>query len=245
MKAVRGRSREWQDRLGGRSLLINRNEYLARIDGLVFGEDPRQGYVAEHMFYHPELRFQFPVPTNWKVNNTPSNVQMVSSGQEAVILFTTAKGTSPYEAAKTFATKNKARVIGNEPVHINGLPSERLLSEVQTEKGVIRVLSYFIQRRKEIFVFHGLTSPGLFQKYQPQFDGTMRNFRELSDPRRINVKPDRIRIRVAGNSDRLENTLRSFGVPDERLAEVALLNGKHLNESIPANTMLKVIERGR
>ncbi|MFB3885639.1 MAG: M48 family metalloprotease [Thermodesulfobacteriota bacterium] len=245
MKAVRGRSREWQDRLGRRNLLLNRDEYLSHIDGLVFGEDPRQGYVDEHVFYHPDLRFQFPVPANWKVNNTPSNVQMVSSGQDAVILFTMLKGTSPHEAAKTFASKNKARIIGSDPIQINGLASERLLSEVQTQKGVVRVLSYFIQRRKEIFVFHGLTSPGFFQKYQSLFDGTMRNFRELSDPRRINVKPDRIRIRVAGTSDRLENILRSFGVPDERLAEVALLNGKHLNDSILSNTMLKVVERGR
>jgi predicted Zn-dependent protease len=244
MKAVRDRAREWQDRLGRRSLFLNRDEYLGHIDGLVFGEDPRQGYVEEHVFYHPDLHFQFPVPANWKVNNTPSNVQMISAGQEAVILFTMTKGTSPSEAARTFVSKNKARVIRTEAIYINGLPSERLFSDVQTQKGVVRVLSYFIQRGKEIIVFHGLTSTGLFQKYESIFDGTMRNFRELSDPRRINVKPDRIRIRVAGTSDRLENLLRSFSVPNEKLKEVALLNGKNLDEVIPANTMLKVVERG-
>ena len=245
MKAVRVRAREWQDQLGRRSLFLNRDEYLGHIDGLIFGEDPRQGYVEEHVFYHPELHFQFPVPADWKVNNTPSNVQMISKGQDALILFTMTKGTSPYDAARTFVSKNKARVIRTEAIYINGLPSERLFSDVQTQKGVVRVLSYFIQRGKEIFVFHGLTSPGLFQKYEFIFDGTMRNFRELSDPRRINVKPDRIRIRIAGTSDRLENLLRSFGVPNEKLKEVALLNGKDLSESIPANTMLKVVEKGR
>jgi predicted Zn-dependent protease len=245
VKAVRIRSKEWQQKLGITDLKLNRDQYFRTIDGLVFGDDPRQGYVAEHVFYHPDLRFQFPVPANWKINNTPSNVQMVSTGQEAVILFIMTKGTSPYDAARTFVSKNKARVIRTEAIYINGLPSERLFSDVQTQKGVVRVLSYFIQRGKEIFVFHGLTSPGLFQKFEFIFDGTIRNFRELSDPKRINVKPDRIRIRVAGTSDRLENLLRSFGVPNEKLKETALLNGKDLNESIPANTMLKVVERGR
>ncbi len=245
VKVIRVRAREWQDRLGLRSPFLNRDEYLSHIDGLIFGEDPRQGYVEEHVFYHPELHFQFPVPADWKVNNTPSNVQMISKGQEALILFTMTKGTSPYDAARTFVSKNKARVIRTEAIYINGLPSERLFSDVQTQKGVVRVLSYFIQRGKEIFVFHGLTSPGLFQKYEFIFDGTMRNFRDLSDPRRINVRPDRIRIRIAGTSDKLENLLRSFGVPNEKLKEAALLNGKDLNESIPANTMLKVVERGR
>jgi predicted Zn-dependent protease len=244
IKVVRVRAKEWQDRLGRRDLVLNRDEYLGRIDGLVFGDDPRQGYVEEHVFYHPELHLQFPVPANWKINNTPSNVQMVSGGQEAVMIFSTTKGTSPHEAAKTFVSKNRARVIGTEAIQVNGLPSEKLLSDVQTQKGVVRVLSYFIQRGKEIFVFHGLTSPGLFQKYGSIFEGTMRNFRELSDPKRINVKPDRIRIRAIGSAGTLENALRSLGVPNEKLKETALPNGRNLDEVIPANTMLKVVEKG-
>ena len=243
IKVIRIRAKEWQDKLGRRDPVLHRDEYLRRIDGLVFGEDPRQGYVKEHIFYHPELRFQFPVPAKWKINNTPANVQMVSEGKEAVILSTMTKGTSPYQAAVSFATKNKARVISADAVNINGLPSERLLSDVQSEKEVIRVLSYFIQRGKEIFVFHGLaTSLNLFRKHEPIFDETMRNFRELTDPRRINVRPDRIRIRVAGTTDRLENLLRSFGIPNEKVTEVAVLNGKDLKELVPSNTMLKVVE---
>jgi predicted Zn-dependent protease len=245
IKVVRIRAKEWQDRLGRRDLVINRDEYLRHIDGLVYGDDPRQGYVEENIFYHPGLHFQFPVPADWKINNTPSNVQMVSGGQDAVILFTMTKGTSPNEAAKTFASQNKARVMEAEAIQVNGLSSERLLSDVQTQKGVIRVLSFFIQRGKEIFVFHGLTSSNLFQKYGAVLDRTMRNFKELSDPRRINVKPDRIRIQVTGASDTLENVLRSSGVPNEKRKAVALLNGKNLNEVIPPNTMLKVVERGR
>jgi predicted Zn-dependent protease len=94
-------------------------------------------------------------------------------------------------------------------------------------------------------VFHGLSLRSLFQKYQTLFDGHIRQFKELSDPKRINIKPDRIRIRDIGSVDTLENALRSLGVPNEKLKEMALLNGKHLNEMIPANTMLKVVERGR
>jgi predicted Zn-dependent protease len=245
VQTIRIRAREWQEKLGVKDLKLNRDRYLGEIDGLIYGDDPRQGYVEEHVFYHPNLRFQFPVPVNWKINNTPSNVQMVSGEQEAMILFTMTKGTSPHEAVRTFVSKNKARVLASEATQVNGMPSERLLSDVQTQKGVIQVLSFFIQRGKEIFVFHGLTSPNLLQKYLSIFDRTMRSFRELSDPRRINVKPDRIRIRTTGVSDTLENLLRSSGVPSEKLKEVALINGKDLKEVIPANTLFKVVEKGR
>ena len=55
---------------------VNRNSYLRKIDGLVYGEDPRQGFVENSVFYHPELKFQFPVPQSWKTVNMPTQVQM-------------------------------------------------------------------------------------------------------------------------------------------------------------------------
>ena len=59
------------------------------------------------------------------------------------------------------------------------------------------------------------------------------------------VNPVTGRIRVAGSSDNLENLLRPYGVQNGRLAETAALNGRFLSDSIPSNTMLKVIERRR
>ena len=72
----------------------------------------------------------------------------------------------------------------------------------------------------------------------------MIQFKELSDPRRIDVKPDRIRIREARGSGTFENALRSLNVPNEELKEMALLNGRDLSQIVPANTLIKVVEKG-
>ncbi|NWF94438.1 MAG: M48 family metalloprotease [Syntrophaceae bacterium] len=245
LQAVRARAKEWGQKLGVRELKLNREPYLKTIDGLVFGEDPRQGYVLDHVFYHPGLRFQFPVPANWKLTNTPSRVQMVSEKEDAIILFSLAAGQSSGEAAKTFVSKTKASVIRSEATAVNGLSSHRLISDIQSQSGVVRVISYFIQKEKYIFAFHGLSARTVFPRYENLFDRHMRQFKELSDPKRIDVKPDRIRIRSAGVSETLEKLLRSFGVPNEKLKETALLNGRKLNEVIPANTLLKIVEKGR
>ena len=241
--AVRARAKEWQAKLGLKDTVVNQEAYLRQIDGLVFGDDPRQGYVEGGIFYHPELRLQFPVPKNWNLNNTQSNVQIISEGKDAVILFTLAKGTSPGEAAKAFATQNKAQVIKSEPLQVNGLPAERLVSNVQAKTGMTRVMSCFIQRGKEIFVFHGLASQSLFQKYEAVFHQTMQQFKELSDPRKMDVKPERVRIRTTRSADTLENSLRSFGIPEKRLKEMTLLNGRSLNDVVPAQTLIKVVEK--
>ena len=244
VQVVRVRSKEWQERLGTRDLEINHEPYLRRIDGLLFGDDPRQGYVDGNIFYHPELRFQFPVPAKWKLSHKPSQVQMASEGGDAVILLSVTSAASSSEAAREFVIKTGATVIRSDGIQVNGLPSQRVTSEIRTEKAAYRLMSYFIEKGKRVFVFHGLTSVETFQNYGPLFENTLRQFRELSDPRRIDVKPDRIRIHAARRSSTLEDVLRSYHVPNEKLKEMALLNGGDLSQIIPANTLIKVVEKG-
>ncbi len=244
VQVVRARAKEWMEKLGLRDLKVNRDAYLRRIDGLLFGDDPRQGYVDGNVFYHPGLRFQFPVPTKWKLSNKPSQVQMVSEGEDAVILLSATSGSSSREAASEFVAKTRAVVIRSDGIQVNGLPSQRITSEVRSEKAVYRLMSYFIEKGKKVFVFHGLTSAERFQNYGTLFESTMRQFSELSDPRRIDVKPDRIRIRATRSSDTLENALRSLNIPNEKVKQMVLLNGGDPTQVIPANTLIKVVEKG-
>jgi predicted Zn-dependent protease len=226
-------------------LIINRDICLRQIDGLIFGDDPRQGYVEENVFYHPDKRFQFPVPAKWKLNHKPSQVQMVSEGQEAAILFNDSPFSSSQEAASIFTTQYKANVIRSDAVRVNGLSSQRVISDIQTQQKVFRVMSYFIEKDQKVFIFYGVSPSGTYPRYETIFDHTMRQFKELSDPKRIHVKPDRIRVYATGAPDTLGNNLRSFGVPNEKLKEMALLNGGDPNQVIPANTLIKVVEKGR
>jgi len=244
-RVVRERSREWQQKLGQKSPNIGRDTYLTHIDGLVFGEDPRQGYMDAGVFYHPQLRFQFPVPGNWNVNNTPSQVQMVRKQRDAAILLSITSGTSPRQAAINFAETSRASVIKYDGRKVNGLSAYRLISDIRAQGGLVRVMSYFIAKDNYIYVFHGLSSPQSFEAYASLFDRTMGQFSHLTDPKRINVQPDRIRIRATKNAGTMGSVLRSLGVPEKEHENMALLNGKSLKDPLPANTMIKVVQKGR
>ena len=245
LQAVRAQAKEWQMRIGARDLRVNREEYLGRIEGMSYGEDPRQGYEADGTFYHPELRFQFPVPAKWKMNYSPASVQIVSEQKDALILMFATNEKSPREAANLFVSKSKARVVKAEALQVNGLPAQRVSSDHATQQGNLRLVSYFIQKGHRVYVFHGVSPQTAAPKYESLFVNTMGGFKELTAPERINVQPDRIRIRTAQTTQTMDNLLRSFGVPESKLQEVALLNGKSLTERIPAHTLLKVVERGR
>lgn len=243
--SVRKEAKEWQQKLGMKDAKVNRETYLRHIDGLVYGDDPRQGYVEEGVFYHPDMKFQFPVPANWKINNTPSQVQIMNENKDGGIIFSAAAAASPKDAASKFVQANRASVLSSDPITVGGFPAQRVVSDVRGQSGTIRVVSYFIQRGKSIFYFHGLSSPSAFDKYLNTFERTMKGFKELTDSKKINVKPDRIRLRTTKTAGTVESSLRSMGIPKDDLDDFALLNGMDLSENLPANTLVKVIEKGR
>ncbi|MFZ4544503.1 MAG: M48 family metalloprotease, partial [Saprospiraceae bacterium] len=69
---VKKQSEAIQKTLDPTSLKVNRDAYLKMVDGIVYGEDPKEGYIENSIFYHPELKFQFPVPKDWQTQNSPS-----------------------------------------------------------------------------------------------------------------------------------------------------------------------------
>jgi predicted Zn-dependent protease len=245
VQSVRTQARELQKNMGTRDLNVFREEYLQRIEGMIYGEDPRQGYVADGVFYHPELRFQFPIPARWKVNNSPSSVQMISGQKDALILFSLTDNSSPGEAANIFASKSKGEVVRTEAIEAPGWFGQRVVSNHRTSKGDLRLVSCFIRKGKQGYVFHGISPLNLAGQYEPLFTATTSEFRELTAPERINVQPDRIRLRTVQVSQTLEAFLRSSGVPDPKVKEIAFLNGKEPGERVAAGTRIKLVERGR
>lgn len=239
--AIKKDTQKWQTKLQGSTFVVNKDQYMQSIDGVLYGEDPRQGYVEGNAFYHPQMKFQFPVPSGWQLNNTPSQVQMFTQQQDAVMLFSTAKESSPAAAAQAFVTNTKATVIQSEPIRVNGLNAHRVVSEVTTEQGVISVASYFIQKDNAVFFFHGYTGQPQFANYQSSFNGTMAQFRPLTDPTKINVMPSKLAIKRTAGPATLRSLFQQYGVPADQMDHMAIMNGMELNQTVPANTIIKVV----
>ena len=64
----------------------DRDEYLGTIDGLVYGEDPSEGYVRGRRFLHPKLGFTFLAPPGYSLDNTAQAVLGLKGGDEAMRL---------------------------------------------------------------------------------------------------------------------------------------------------------------
>ena len=244
-QAVDRKAEEWRQDLGLRNPKVNRDPYLRRIDGLVFGEDPRAGYEERGVFYHPAFRFQFPVPSSWKLNNTHTQVQIVSAAKDAVITLTLAAKGSPAEAARAFVQQNRASVVEQGNTRVNGLPAFRVVSQVRSQQGVLAILSYFIDKDGKVYAFHGFTAANRYRSYASTFTATMEGFGEIRDPAKLRVEPKRIRVKTVSATGAVRQTLRDFGVKEENLEKLAILNGMRLDDRIQAGSLIKMVEQGK
>src|SRR5258705_3578956 len=59
---------------GRRDLDVGAARYRARIEALIYGDDPRAGYFVGNRFYHPDLGFEMIFPDGWKNANQPSSI---------------------------------------------------------------------------------------------------------------------------------------------------------------------------
>ncbi len=65
---------------------IDQEKYLNEINGIVFGDNPREGFRENGMFYHPDLKFKFPLSSEWNMSNEASRVAFISKDQDAIII---------------------------------------------------------------------------------------------------------------------------------------------------------------
>jgi predicted Zn-dependent protease len=316
-----------------------RERYLRLIDGITYGEDPRQGYVTNNQFYHPELKFQFPIPQGWKSVNTPSQVQMASPDQKAMMLMTLSGEKTLDAAAQGVVKEYNLRVLDQRNINVNGLQAivqiadqipanqqqavqqgQAMTPREQQNNGMSqtngggqttttnggqtkapksaptapsnqggttntgqlpsnsgntgnqggntgqsqdpnqgqgqgqtqgqsqgqatqtpRVQTFLIQYNGLIYRFHGISAGVDFGNFEREFTNTMRGFQSLSDPSKLNVQADHVRLRSVMFDATLNDALRSFGVSESKFKELSILNGLALTDRVTSGTLVKVI----
>ncbi|MEM9836495.1 MAG: M48 family metalloprotease [Bacteroidota bacterium] len=230
---------------------VNRDGYLRMLEGMVYGPDPRQGFVENDNFYHPDLKFTYRLPVQWQTQNTPQVVQTVQPDGKAAIQLRLAQGNDPAAAAQQFASENKLQVISSGNQNVNGNPAVIMVAQTTPDpqaqqqgqqQQIVKVKAGFISYGGNIYLLMGLTSQADFVRYEGTFNNTIGSFRQLTDAAKLNRQPERLRI-ATSRGGTLQSALSSEGIPQNRLNEFSVLNGMQLNESLPAGTLFKVLQR--
>lgn len=248
--AVHQLSDEWQAKLPGQSFAVNTDNYLKMIDGLVYGEDPRQGFVEGSAFYHPDLKFQFPIPQGWKLVNSPLQVQITPPESNAALVFSLSKEKTAEAAAQKAHTDLNLTVVDSKTIQMNGFTaltavSQQVSTNQQTgQQQAIKLLSYFIEKDGLVYNFHGVAADANFEQYYQAFESTMKGFATLNDKQKLNIEPTRIRvISIRSSSVSLEDAFKYYEVPADKFDEMALLNNMELSDQLSRGQLIKVLNK--
>lgn len=244
-------SKEYQTKNPG-NYQVNRDSYLRMIDGIIYGEDPKQGFVENNMFYHPVLKFQFPVPKDWQYENSPSQFQLGTKDGKAMVMFTLGQGKSLEEVTQNLVKQYNFKVLNSTTQTINGAKSTVLLSQIQqtNEQGqvvaqdansTIQVGTWVIPYGDLFYVFHGMSYAATYNNYASSFSGIAQNFRTLTDRDKLNRQPERVRIKTVNRTTTFRQAMKDFGMPDKRITELGLLNSMKDDDQVTKGMLLKVI----
>jgi predicted Zn-dependent protease len=232
-------------------LKVERNGYLNRLNGLVYGNNPRQGYVQGNAFYHPDMRFYFSIPPGWKVNNTPRQVTMGSPGGKAVILL---KAENTTDALDSY-TKKMINKMSNPQVlregyrNINGMNAYHSLASMLTDTSEgerqtnqeLNVQISCIRKEGIIFTFFSAASQSDYPTYQYAINRTINSFNRLTSPGYLKQRPHRVTIRRSRQNQSLGNFLLTLGIPEKNWKQIALINGMEVGHQLSAHQLVKII----
>jgi predicted Zn-dependent protease len=217
--------------------VLNEQQYLNQIDGLVYGENPRQGFFRNGEFLHPDLRFRLRMPTGWKTQNMPQAVVAVSPQQDAIVQLQFAQG-DPTSAARTFFSQQGIQQGQASTSSINGNPAYTSYFQAQTQQGVVAGLVSFVSYGGSTYQILSYTSAAQMNAYDNTFRGVAGSFSALTDASALNVRPNVIDIVQIPSAMTLSqfNARYPSVVP---IAELSIINQIGANESMPAGSRVK------
>jgi predicted Zn-dependent protease len=217
---------------------IGEEAYLARIDGLAYGTNPRDGYFEANRFLHPELAFRIDFPQGWRMQNLAQAVVAGSPQEDALIQLMLVAG-SPKEAAEKFFGQQglTADRVGTQ--QINGLPAIVGAFEVQTEQAMLGGVVTFVALEGRTYRILGYTPAQKRAAYDKAFRASMNSFARLTNAKALARQPQRLSIVRLPRAMTLAefNKAHPSAIPVE---ELALINQLEDSQAVmPANFRAK------
>jgi predicted Zn-dependent protease len=216
----------------------DRDAHLADIDGLVFGEDPSEGFVRGRRYLHPKLGFTFTAPEGFVLENTAQAVLGAKEGGTQAMRLDVVR----VPAEQTLTDYLKSGWIGTidekstDALTINGFPAA-----TATAKGddwTFRL--YAVRFGSEVyrFIFAAKTKSAETER---GFRESINSFRRMTLTEIEGARPLRIKIVTVTPSDTVERLAARMAVTDRPLQRFLVLNGLTAGQALKPGDEVKIV----
>jgi predicted Zn-dependent protease len=219
--------------------VVNRDSYERLLDGLVFGNDPRQGYFTGSEFFHPVLRFRITFPSGWTLSNGAQAVVAVSPQGDGAVELSQASGASADAAARAFAAQQGITSGTATRVTLSGgLGAVSTPFSAATTNGTLSGTALFVDYGGGVYSIVGYATAARWSSYQGVAERAERSFQPLTDPAALNVQPQRVDIVTVGSSTTIGQMAQGRASP-VTAALLALINQVELQTPFASGRLVK------
>jgi predicted Zn-dependent protease len=224
-------------------LTVNRASYIRRLDGIVFGENPREGFFQGGAFRHPDLAFRVQFPRGWKGTNQKQAVGATSPNQDALVVLQLAPGRSAREAAQTFFSQEGVEAGGEWRRSVGGFPAVSADFRAQGDTATIRGLAAWVEYQGRVFQLLGYTTSQQWAQYEQTIADSIGSFARETDSSVLDVQPRRLALVAVPRPATLEVLNRDYpSTVPPRL--VGLINDLQAGAALPAGAIFKRVVGG-
>lgn len=228
--------------------LLNEPAYLRHINGMVYGDTAREGFVRGLTFSHPEMRFTFTVPTGFILENATSQVSAENHRGARFVL----DGDAPWDGDLTdyisdhwvpaiqeiVEVSNFGRL---KKLTINGLQAASATADIQTHQGP-RQAQLTAIRFGEMTI--RITTLSLLQDdgSRRMLQKATRSFRELSEAEIADLSPYFLRVTTVVPGDTISQLAATMPLTEFQAAQFRALNGYRSDEAMVPGDLIKIVE---
>ncbi|SMO66589.1 M48 family metalloprotease [Gracilimonas mengyeensis] len=232
---------KWREK-GYEQTIEDKDEYLNMIEGIMYGQNPREGFERDGTFYHPELAFQFPVPAGFQVINQPSAVILVNEAQDVITQFAIdSENSSPESSVQQFLAQEGITVMEEGSSDINNLNAYQAVASASGQNGnELQLLISAISYDGNIYRFLSYTTASQFEEYNDAFLEIAGGFDSLHDESILNVQPVRLQIRAANRTAAFSSFIPNNLPMNITAEDIAIINQVHMDDTIEEGTRIKI-----
>jgi predicted Zn-dependent protease len=221
----------------------NRDAFLAAIDGMIYGDDPKQGIVDGTAFRHPDLHIAFTAPQGYALNNGTQAVTVSGSGGQAQF-----SGGAQAASLDAYIDGVFKAVAGGSPnvevrrTQVGGMNAG--YASVRASSGRSNVdLGVFAYQMDGGRYFHFVTIVPAGQGLGP-FTSLVQSFRRLNATEAAAIRPRRIDVVTVGARDSVQTLAARMAYPDYKVERFRVLNAMGANDAVRAGQKVKIVVAG-
>jgi predicted Zn-dependent protease len=216
----------------------DRNEYLTLVDGMVFGDDPNEGFIRGRRYLHPKLGISFTAPDGFVLDKTTMALFGVKDGGAQalrldVVYAPTERGLADYFGAGWMENIDRTSIAEDT---INGQPLATAIA--RTNEWTFRL--YIARLGTEVYRFIFATKHPS-NATERMFRESMASFRRITPAETASAKPRRIKIVKVTADSTVEMLARRMAVPDRAVERFRVLNGLSPGDKLKQGDLVKIV----